>query len=98
MITIQDAKKLAEKAIDTSRYGYDDELIIRDENTIEKEYGWIFIAESRKYLETKDYRYLLVGIGPILVEKENGQVIRFGTKYPSDYYIEQYERERIQYK
>jgi len=75
----------------------DDELIIIDDLTIEKDYGWIFFYNSRRYWETEDISYLIAGNSPILVEKENGSIYEFGTAFPVDEYIKQYETTRAHF-
>ena len=44
-------------------------IIIIDEDTIEKEYGWVFFYQSKEFVETGDFSYKLAGNGPIIVEK-----------------------------
>ena len=57
------------------------------EQVMEKPYGWICFWEHRKVIEENNRRYKLAGNGPILVEKENGQVHQIGTAEPLDYYL-----------
>ena len=45
----------------------DDEIIILDDGTIEKSWGWVFFYTSRKYHETNDIRYAVAGNAPIIV-------------------------------
>jgi hypothetical protein len=71
-----------------------DENVIISDLTIEKDYGWIFFYNSRRYLETQDVRYALFGNAPIIVEKENGSLHFTGTAEEIDYYIKRYERQR----
>lgn len=72
----------------------DDDLIIIDDLTIEKDYGWIFFYNSKRYLETEDISYLIAGNSPILVEKEHGSIYELGTAFPVDEYLEHYETTR----
>lgn len=43
---------------------------IRDERTLEKEYGWIFFYDSKEFLETQNDLYTLVGNAPVVFEKD----------------------------
>jgi hypothetical protein len=53
----------------------DDERIIIEDATVEKEYGWIFFYNSRKHLETGDILYALAGNGPLVVKSADGSII-----------------------
>ena len=70
----------------------EDEIIIVDESTIEKPWGWMFFHTSKKWLETHDIKYALAGNSPIIVERASGKLISTGTDRPIDYYIANYER------
>lgn len=62
------------------------------EYIIEKPYGWYFNFQSRKYIETGDFREMLVGSGGFIVEKETGNVVKFGSAYPLEKNFEIYEK------
>ena len=70
----------------------DDEIIILDDATIEKPWGWIFFYTSRKFHETSDLRYAVAGNAPIIVERESGRLIVTGTAHTIQHYIENYEQ------
>jgi len=70
----------------------EDEIIIIDEATIEKPWGWIFFYDSRKWRETKDITYAIAGNAPLLIERESGQIHTTGTGKRIEYYIENFER------
>jgi len=59
-----------------------------------KEFGWVFFYESRKYLETREGKYLLAGGGPAVVEKEDGSIHFLGTQKRSETSIRGYEEQR----
>lgn len=71
-----------------------DSVIIIESSTIEKDYGWIFFYNSKKFIETKNSRHFLVGNGPIVVEKADGSVHKLGTAGGGKYQIELYEARR----
>lgn len=89
---LQEAKKLAEKFVNRKYNVPNDVLVILDDKTIEKEYGWYFFSTSKRFLETKNWKDMVAGNGIVLVEKLGGQIIQFGTAYSADHYIEEYER------
>ena len=59
---------------------------------IEKPYGWYFSFQSKKYLETGDFREMLAGSGGFIVEKETGSVVEFGSVYSLEKNFEIYEK------
>ena len=73
-------------------YGADEELAIAPEGTIEKEYGWVFFYNTKKYLETEVISYALAGNGPVIFEKSDGQITAFGTNRPVEELIRDYEQ------
>jgi Immunity protein 35 len=70
----------------------EDELVIVDESTIERPWGWVFFHAPNKWLETQDLRYALAGNAPTLVERESGKIFSTGTAMPIEHYIASYER------
>ena len=64
--------------------------ILKDE-TIEKDWGWVFFYQSLAFLESGDFRDMLGGNAPIIVNKLTGTLIHTGTAYEIEYYIKEYE-------
>lgn len=94
MITKEEARKRVEKRISNLYNKQDDKLIIIDEATIERDWGWVFFYDSKKRVETGDFRYAVLGNAPFIVEKETGKLIPTGTAKSIDDYIEEYEKSR----
>jgi hypothetical protein len=69
------------------------DLVIIDESTIEKDWGWVFFYTSDRYLKTKDIRYALAGNAPYTVNRHTGELRVTGIAHPIERYIEEYERE-----
>lgn len=67
------------------------ELAIIDDETLEKEWGWVFFYQSKKYMETGDLRDMLAGNAPYIVNKYTGEVVETGTAYDINHYIHEYE-------
>ena len=67
-------------------------VIIVENRTIEKAYGWVFFYESKKYMDTKIFRHRLAGNGPAIVNKLTGAIEFCGTSHPVQKSIEDYER------
>lgn len=94
MITKEKARQLVADSV-CGRVDWlpdDDELILLDEQTLEKPWGWVFFYTSKKWHETRDVRYAIAGNAPILVERRTSKLINTGTAMPIERYIENYER------
>lgn len=91
MISKTKAKQLATEYINSGYQIDGDEPVVVDEETIEKDYGWIFFYTSRRYLETGNISDMLAGNGPVLVRKDDGSIRQFGSALPVEEYIKRYE-------
>lgn len=69
------------------------DLVLLEERTIEKSFGWVFFYDSRKFLETRDPLQALLGNAPLIVDRRDGSVHLTGTGRPIEFYIERYEVE-----
>jgi hypothetical protein len=69
------------------------DLVVVDEDTIEKDWGWVFFYTSERYLQTRDIRYALAGSAPYIVNRHSGEIRVTGTRQPTQHYIDEYERE-----
>jgi hypothetical protein len=47
-----------------------DEWAIIESYTVETKYGWIFNIDSKRYIETGDSLYRVLGIGGVVVHKD----------------------------
>ncbi|WP_052055775.1 YrhB domain-containing protein [Myxosarcina sp. GI1] len=86
------AKQIARNYLNSQARDKDYEAVILDENTLERDRLYVFFYQSRKYLETNDINYSLVGNAPILIEKETGRVVVTGTARDIKYYLENYDK------
>lgn len=83
MINFEEAKAIAKNKIPS------DHSIV---HIIEKTYGWYFYSQNNEYIKTKDYRFLEVGSGGFIVEKETGRTVEFGSAYSLEKNFEIYEK------
>src|SRR6188768_3437442 len=67
-------------------------LAIVDEHTIERPWGWVFFYNSRRFVETRDFRHALAGNAPYIVNRHTGEIRLTGTAHKIEYYIAHYER------
>ncbi|MEO7715814.1 MAG: YrhB domain-containing protein [Capsulimonas sp.] len=80
MITKDEAVAIATKYIDAQNAALkDDVFVINDQWMIEKSYAWVFSYTTRRHLETGDMRYALVGPGPLMVIRDTGKLLVFGS-------------------
>ena len=88
-----DAQKLVENELAKSQDPYDPiDCVVLVSETIEKEWGWVFFYQSRKYIETGDFQYMLGGNAPYIVDRNTGELVVTGTAYPIEHYIKEYEQ------
>jgi hypothetical protein len=72
-----------------------DDLVILDEHTIERPWGWVFFWTTRGWAEG-DIRNAVGGNGPVLINRSDCSMRFAGTGLPVEQYIEQYEVELSQ--
>lgn len=67
--------------------GYD----VVEEWTIECDYGWVFFAQSSRFLVSQDSQDIAIGSAGALVEKATGNIIHFESGYSTETSLEMYE-------
>ena len=88
----QEAQKLVEVELEKSADKFDPvECVIFEEETIEKQWGWVFFYQAKSYVETGDFREMLGGNAPIIVNRNTGELFHTGTAHEVDHYISEYE-------
>ncbi len=88
-----DAARLVLDSLNASYDDPSDSLVLLDEATIEKQYGWVFFYQSRNYIETGDLTWMLAGNGPIVVLRDEGAIHSLGTALPIEEEIAEFEQE-----
>jgi hypothetical protein len=94
MISQEKAKELAQQAIGKTWSRTDDELVIQGQFTVEFDNGWVFYYQSKKYLETENILFRLMGNGPVIIDKEEGLAYQAGTGEPIQYWIEEFKKNK----
>ena len=69
-------------------------LVILDELTLERAFGWVFFWDSRKHRETGDFIDSLAGNAPFIVDRRDGSLHETGTACPIEDYLEEYQKQR----
>lgn len=86
------AIKIAEAELENSKDKYNPiDCAILENETIEKDWGWIFFYQSKVYIESGDFRDMLGGNAPIFIDKKTGKLSYAGTAFGIDHYIKEYE-------
>ena len=88
----QEALVLANAYIKEKQKNMSYELQIREDITREEDFGWIFFYNTKKYIETRDNNYLLVGNSPIIINRKTGQIEVTGTGNRIEHYIDLYKK------
>ena len=67
------------------------EFVLLDEQTIEREFGWVFFYQSEDYVLFKRDSARLFGNAPIIVNRRTGRATLTDTSFPIDDLIAAYE-------
>jgi hypothetical protein len=92
MIVFEEAKALARRYLLAIEPEVEMKLALLDEQTLERQFGWVFFYDSRAFLETGNFSDCLAGNGPVIVERSNGHLHPMGTAYPPQHYIDGFEK------
>jgi len=68
------------------------ELVLQEEKTAERRFGWIFFYTTREHFETGNPRYAAPGTAPLIVDRRDGRAWFTSTSKPLSFFIEAYER------
>jgi hypothetical protein len=98
MITFEQANQLALEYIKPSAEYIkktlpDDDIVV--EHSIEFPDCWLFFLNSKRYLETHNIFHRLLGGGPVIVGKENGDVYQGVSSGTVDMWLSEF-REFVQ--
>lgn len=73
MISVQDARQLAERFLDENvRERFDFEVIIVEGAVRDDGAKWIFPYDGKAYVERDDWRQVMAGNVPVVVDKVTG--------------------------
>ena len=88
----KEAQTLVEAELERTKDKYNpiDCAVLPDE-TIEKSWGWVFFYQSKAYVESGNFREMIGGNAPIIVNRDNGKLHHTGTAFDIEHYIKEYE-------
>ena len=88
----EDAQNLVEAELEKIKGKYNPtDCVVLEDQTIEKEWGWVFFYQSKAYIESGDFRDMLGGNAPIIVNRATGVLSKTGTAFDVEHYINEYE-------
>ena len=88
----QEAQNLIETELERTKDKYNPvDCAVLVGETIETEWGWVFFYQSKAYVETGDFREMLGGNAPIIVNRNTGELSHTGTAHDVEHYIKEYE-------
>ena len=90
-MNLDEAEKLALSEIEKANISDGLECLILKEKTIEKSWGWCFFYQSADFIKSGDFRDMLVGNAPVIVNKFTGRLTHTGTAHNIEYYLREYE-------
>jgi hypothetical protein len=94
MINKNEAKEIVEKEINEPDPYWPDRprLLILDDATIEKDWGWVFFYDTERHIGSGDFKDAVAGNAPYIVNKRTGKTEVTGTALPIENFILEYER------
>jgi hypothetical protein len=92
MIDKPEAISIAQHELQRRRRAGQVDLVLLEEETIDKPFGWVFFYDSKDFIRTGDLRLSLIGSSPFIVDRKDGSVHFTGTAHPIEYYVEAYGR------
>lgn len=69
-------------------------LVVVEEMTLTKRYGWVFFYNSRRYIETRDIFQAIAGNGPVVILADTGEVVALGSARRPEEEIAAFEQQR----
>ncbi|MFN8255216.1 MAG: YrhB domain-containing protein [Bacteroidales bacterium] len=93
-INYQEAKNIASKEVENLGIKFSLDLILIEQSTVTKEFGWIFFYNSKEYYYTKDEKFALSGNAPFIVDNRDGRIVGLGTADSILYYSKLYREYR----
>lgn len=70
-----------------------DWLVILDEHTIERPYGWVFFYDSHRHQKTGAFSDAIAGNVPVVVTRESGEVHALSPGLPLEEALTEFERD-----
>lgn len=81
-VNYEEARVIARQALEQS--DPEDRMVLQEEKTQERSFGWVFAYTTRRYLETGDFNDTVPGVGPLIVFRHDGSFEFLTTSLPPE--------------
>lgn len=82
--TFEEARGAVRRLVAQMSLRWRRDLVVPDEWIDDEGWCWVFGFNSRAWFETRSFRDMLVGTGPLVVEKKTGRIHLLGSAQPVD--------------
>lgn len=89
-MTQSEAEEIVQQYLRSQERGGAPDLVLLKDGTMEREFGWVFFYQSKRYLETGNFSDILAGNAPLVVTKSDGRLHETGTAHPVEHYLERF--------
>ena len=93
MLNLAEARSIAERHVERFRQEGDD-VVLNGEFVVERPTCFAFVYNSRSYLEEGDEMAMLIGPGPLIVDRETGELHERNSAYSAERHAREYEQSR----
>jgi hypothetical protein len=90
-VTKEEARQIAVRFLAERERACGIKLALIDDQTLERDFGWVFFYNSQRYLERRDFSDMLAGNAPVVVTKIDERLHVTGTARPLEHYLEKFE-------
>lgn len=94
MLDLSSARDIAERHVDTLRFRWGQDILLDDRYTIEHPSCFVFVYNTREFVEGGDEEAMLIGAGPLLVDRETGTLHPYSSARSVEDCIRQFEESR----
>ena len=93
-MTKNEAQEIVKEYLVRLQKGTPYEFVVMEDRTREEDFGWVFVYNSKEFVETGDLQWALAGNAPLIVDRFTGELHVTGTVYRVEHYIDEYRRKR----
>lgn len=90
MLTKEEARTIALAVIAESARKGNRDFVLLEHAIVEKPYAWVFPFNTRAYAETQDRQAMVIGLGPVVVNRQSG-VAQVAPARPIEHFLAYYE-------
>ena len=84
-------KSEAIKIFESSVLADNPDCALLADSTLERESCFVFFYQSKQYIQSGNFRDMVVGQGPVIVCKETGRLFQTGSVHETEHYVNAFE-------